>query len=140
MTGDRHGWGLVGRKFTFLLTISIMGGATALVGLLPTYSAIGLLAPILLVLIRLLQGLALGAFLGVFGFVRVILGGEATSMAIVVGVTLLAVVVTGTVVGALSASGPAYRFDRPRMEETEADIRNAALKISQRMGWLGAPA
>ena len=46
---------LVGRKFTFVLTISIMGGATALVGLLPTYSAIGLLAPILLVLIRLLQ-------------------------------------------------------------------------------------
>ncbi len=52
---------LVGRKFTFLLTISIMGGATALVGLLPTYSAIGLLAPVLLVTIRLLQGLALGA-------------------------------------------------------------------------------
>src|SRR5918997_6800093 len=55
---------LVGRKFTFLLTISIMGGATALVGLLPTYSAIGLLAPILLVLIRLLQGLALGGEYG----------------------------------------------------------------------------
>ena len=49
---------LVGRKFTFVLTISIMGGATALVGLLPTYSQIGLLAPLLLVLIRLLQGLA----------------------------------------------------------------------------------
>ena len=55
---------LVGRKFTFLLTISIMGGATALVGLLPTYSAIGLLAPVLLVLIRLLQGLALGGEYG----------------------------------------------------------------------------
>jgi len=55
---------LVGRKFTFVLTISIMGGATALVGLLPTYSAIGLLAPLLLVLIRLLQGLALGGEYG----------------------------------------------------------------------------
>jgi MFS family permease len=55
---------LVGRKFTFLLTISIMGGATALVGLLPTYAAIGILAPILLVLIRLLQGLALGGEYG----------------------------------------------------------------------------
>ncbi|MFN2484782.1 MAG: MFS transporter [Candidatus Limnocylindria bacterium] len=55
---------LVGRKFTFLLTISIMGGATALVGLLPTYDTIGLLAPLLLVLIRLLQGLALGGEYG----------------------------------------------------------------------------
>jgi MFS family permease len=55
---------LVGRKFTFVLTISIMGGATALVGLLPTYSAIGLLAPLLLVLLRLLQGLALGGEYG----------------------------------------------------------------------------
>jgi MFS family permease len=55
---------LIGRKFTFLLTISIMGGATAVVGLLPTYAAIGLLAPVLLVLIRLLQGLALGGEYG----------------------------------------------------------------------------
>jgi MFS family permease len=55
---------LIGRKFTFLLTISIMGGATALVGVLPTYAQIGLLAPILLVLIRLLQGLALGGEYG----------------------------------------------------------------------------
>jgi MFS family permease len=55
---------LVGRKFTFLLTISIMGGATALVGILPTYAQIGILAPIILVLIRLLQGLALGGEYG----------------------------------------------------------------------------
>lgn len=47
-----------------------------------------------------LQGVALGAFLGLFGFVRVMIGGEPTSMALVVGVTLLAVVVTGTLVGA----------------------------------------
>lgn len=47
-----------------------------------------------------LQGLALGAFLGAFGFMRVTLGGEPTSLALVVGVTLLAVVITGTLVGA----------------------------------------
>jgi magnesium transporter len=47
-----------------------------------------------------LQGLALGAFLGVFGFVRVIVGGEPIALALVVGGTLLAVVVTGTLVGA----------------------------------------
>ena len=47
-----------------------------------------------------LQGLALGAFLGAFGFIRVTLGGEPTSLALVVGVTLLAVVITGTLVGA----------------------------------------
>jgi magnesium transporter len=47
-----------------------------------------------------MQGIALGAFLGVFGFARVILGGEAVAVALVVGVTLLAVVVTGTLVGA----------------------------------------
>ena len=47
-----------------------------------------------------LQGLALGAFLGVFGYIRVVLGGNPTSMALVVGMTLLAVVVTGTLVGA----------------------------------------
>jgi len=55
---------LIGRKFTFLVTISLMGGATVLIGILPTYDTIGLLAPILLVLIRLLQGLALGGEYG----------------------------------------------------------------------------
>jgi MFS family permease len=55
---------LIGRKFTFLVTISLMGGATTLIGILPTYETIGLLAPILLVLIRLLQGLALGGEYG----------------------------------------------------------------------------
>src|ERR1041385_7662701 len=51
---------LVGRKYTFLITISVMGGATALVGMLPKYDSVGVLAPILLVTLRLLQGLALG--------------------------------------------------------------------------------
>jgi MFS family permease len=55
---------LVGRKHTFLITMSIMGGATFLVGLLPNYAKIGVTAPILLVLLRLLQGLALGGEYG----------------------------------------------------------------------------
>ena len=53
-----------GRKVAFLLTVSIMGGATVLVGLLPGYAEIGLLAPIILVTLRMLQGLALGGEYG----------------------------------------------------------------------------
>jgi len=55
---------LVGRKYTFLVTIVFMGGATFLVGLLPTFQTIGWLAPILLVTLRLVQGLALGGEYG----------------------------------------------------------------------------
>src|SRR5246500_4268692 len=55
---------LVGRKYTFLVTIMVMGGATFGVGLLPTFATIGWLAPILLVTLRLLQGLALGGEYG----------------------------------------------------------------------------
>jgi hypothetical protein len=55
---------LVGRKYTFLVTIVVMGGATFAVGLLPTFASIGWLAPILLVTLRLLQGLALGGEYG----------------------------------------------------------------------------
>ena len=55
---------LVGRKYAFLVTLLIMGGATALVGLLPTYATIGLAAPIILLVIRVLQGLALGGEYG----------------------------------------------------------------------------
>jgi MFS family permease len=53
-----------GRKVAFLLTVSIMGGATVLVGLLPGYAEIGILAPIILVTLRMLQGLALGGEYG----------------------------------------------------------------------------
>ncbi len=55
---------LVGRKYTFLVTILVMGGATFAVGLLPTFSQIGWAAPVLLVTLRLLQGLALGGEYG----------------------------------------------------------------------------
>jgi len=55
---------LVGRKYTFLVTIIVMGSSTFLVGLLPTFSLIGWLAPILLVALRLAQGLALGGEYG----------------------------------------------------------------------------
>jgi MFS family permease len=55
---------LVGRKHTFLITMSIMGGATFLVGLLPSFATAGLFAPIALVVLRLLQGLALGGEYG----------------------------------------------------------------------------
>lgn len=55
---------LVGRKYAFLVTLILMGGATAAIGLLPTYATIGLAAPIILLLIRVLQGLALGGEYG----------------------------------------------------------------------------
>ncbi|WP_448586981.1 MFS transporter [Thermaurantiacus sp.] len=57
--GDR-----IGRKYTFLVTISLMGGATVLIGVLPTYAEAGLWAPALLLVLRLLQGLALGGEYG----------------------------------------------------------------------------
>ena len=55
---------LVGRKYTFLVTIVIMGASTFLVGLLPSYEKIGVAAPIVLIALRLLQGLALGGEYG----------------------------------------------------------------------------
>ena len=55
---------LVGRKYAFLVTLSIMGGATAVIGLLPTYQTAGWFSPVTLILIRVLQGLALGGEYG----------------------------------------------------------------------------
>jgi MFS family permease len=55
---------LVGRKYTFLLTLLIMGGATFAIGLIPSYESIGMLAPILVFVLRALQGLALGGEYG----------------------------------------------------------------------------
>src|SRR6185295_16153758 len=55
---------LVGRKYTFLMTIVIMGTSTALVGVLPVYETIGFAAPVIFIVLRLLQGLALGGQYG----------------------------------------------------------------------------
>ncbi len=55
---------LVGRKYTFLVTMTLMGLGTFLIGVLPTYGSIGILAPILLIVLRLVQGLALGGEYG----------------------------------------------------------------------------
>src|SRR3954462_629441 len=55
---------LVGRKYTFLITIIVMGASTFAVGLLPTFATVGWVAPILMVSLRLLQGLALGGEYG----------------------------------------------------------------------------
>ena len=57
--GDR-----IGRKYTFLVTLLTMGISTALIGVLPSYASIGMLAPVLLVALRLIQGLALGGEYG----------------------------------------------------------------------------
>lgn len=55
---------LIGRKYTFLLTLVLMGGSTFLIGLVPGYKSIGIAAPLLVLLLRLLQGLALGGEYG----------------------------------------------------------------------------
>src|SRR5437763_2265278 len=55
---------LVGRKYAFLVTLTIMGLSTFLIGVLPTYASIGILAPTILLVLRLLQGLALGGEYG----------------------------------------------------------------------------
>ena len=55
---------LVGRKYTFLVTMGLMGLSTFIVGLLPSYASIGIAAPVLLIVLRLVQGLALGGEYG----------------------------------------------------------------------------
>lgn len=55
---------LIGRKYTFLLTLVLMGGSTFLIGLVPGYKTIGMAAPLLVLLLRLIQGLALGGEYG----------------------------------------------------------------------------
>jgi MFS family permease len=59
VVGDR-----LGRKGAFLITVSLMGGATFLIGLLPTYAQAGIVGPILLIILRILQGIALGGEYG----------------------------------------------------------------------------
>ncbi|GAC1367778.1 MAG: MFS transporter [Hymenobacter sp.] len=55
---------MIGRKYTFLVTLLIMGGATFVTGLIPSYDTIGIAAPVIVVILRLLQGLALGGEYG----------------------------------------------------------------------------
>ncbi len=55
---------LIGRKYTFMATLLLMGGATFLIGCIPSYETIGFMAPVLILLLRLLQGLALGGEYG----------------------------------------------------------------------------
>lgn len=55
---------IIGRKYTFLVTLLIMGGATFLIGCVPSYDTIGFMAPVLVLILRLLQGLALGGEYG----------------------------------------------------------------------------
>lgn len=55
---------IIGRKYTFMVTLLLMGGATFLIGCIPSYEAIGFLAPVLVLILRLLQGLALGGEYG----------------------------------------------------------------------------
>ncbi len=55
---------LIGRKYTFTVTLLLMGGATFLIGCVPSYESIGVLAPVLVLILRLLQGLALGGEYG----------------------------------------------------------------------------
>src|SRR5690606_30206414 len=52
--GDR-----LGRKYTFLITVTLMGAATAAVGMVPSYASLGIAAPLIVILLRILQGLAL---------------------------------------------------------------------------------
>ena len=55
---------MIGRKYTFLLTLVLMGSSTFLIGLVPSYDTIGITAPVIVVILRLLQGLALGGEYG----------------------------------------------------------------------------
>lgn len=55
---------IIGRKYTFLVTLTLMGGATFLIGVVPNYDRIGMTAPVLILLLRMIQGLALGGEYG----------------------------------------------------------------------------
>src|SRR5512147_2819059 len=55
---------MIGRKYTFLITMTLMGGGTFFIGVLPSYAQMGIMAPIILITLRMLQGLALGGEYG----------------------------------------------------------------------------
>jgi MFS family permease len=60
---------LIGRKYTFMVTLLLMGGATFLIGCVPSYETIGFMAPVLVLILRMLQGLALGGEYGAATYV-----------------------------------------------------------------------
>jgi MFS family permease len=101
----------IGRRRTLMLTLVIMGGATVLIGLLPTYASIGFWAPLLLVLLRVLQGAAVGgewggAVLLISEHAGVGRRGRATSWA-QLGSPLGLLLANGVVLGVVAASGTA---------------------------------
>jgi MFS family permease len=113
--GDR-----VGRKGTFLITISLMGAATFAVGLLPTYGQVGVIAPVLFIVLRMLQGIALGGEWGgaaIYiaehskperrGFMTSWIG---TSAAFGLGGALVVVLVTRTALGESAFSAWGWRL------------------------------
>jgi MHS family shikimate/dehydroshikimate transporter-like MFS transporter len=92
--GDR-----IGRRTMLLITVTLMGGCTALIGLLPTYAAVGAMAPVLLVLLRLIQGLGIGGEFG--GGALVALENAPTGRRGIMG----SIHQVGTPVGLLAATG-----------------------------------
>ena len=92
--GDR-----IGRRTMLLITVTLMGGCTALIGFLPTYASVGALAPVLLVLLRLIQGLGIGGEFG--GGALVALENAPTGRRGVMG----SIHQVGTPVGLLAATG-----------------------------------
>jgi MFS transporter, MHS family, shikimate and dehydroshikimate transport protein len=93
--GDREG-----RKFSFLLSIAIVGGTTCLTGLLPGYARLGMAAPILLVVLRILQGIGIGGEFGGTSSLLAEFGAERRSRAFWMSLANL-----GVPLGAIAASG-----------------------------------
>ncbi|MBV8836430.1 MAG: MFS transporter [Alphaproteobacteria bacterium] len=105
----------IGRRQTLVLVVTLMSGSTFLIGLLPTYASIGILAPALLVLLRCVQGLSAGGEIGTTtSFLAEYAGpgrrGYSTSWIMVTGVL-------GFVFGGLVANGMTFAFGAPYMSE-----------------------
>src|SRR5260370_12025119 len=93
--GDR-----TGRKFSFLLTIAIVGGTTCLTGLLPGYAKVGIAAPVLLVVLRIAQGIGIGGEFGGTSSLLAEFGAERRSRAFWMSLANL-----GIPLGGVAASG-----------------------------------
>jgi len=88
---------MIGRKYTFMITLLLMGGSTFAIGLVPEYETIGFLAPVIILILRLLQGLAIG---GVIGLSPIVFGQGGAFVAIL---TFPVGIITGAIVGATSS-------------------------------------